>query len=127
MPDKPLWMVTGGLAAGAVIMRRSRQRASDPIAGDRWLTVTINRAPGDVQPDKLPAPLREYCDRIETRVGPAPGDRETEVAVRLKERPPPLRVRGGAVRLNRGGTRKGRGGGPRSVVPGGRDDEVCRL
>lgn len=85
---KPLWAVTVGLAAGAVIVRRARRGSSAPSDGDRWLTVTINREPGDVQPDKLPAPLREYGDRIETRVGPAPGDRGTELAVRLREPAP---------------------------------------
>ena len=100
MPSKPLWTITAGLAAGAVIVRRSRRSASAPTPDDRWLTVTVNRAPGEVQPDKLPAPLREYGDRIDTRVGPAPGDRGTELAVRLKEPPPaaaysvPARVAG---------------------------------
>lgn len=48
---------------------------------------TINRSPADIQADKLPTPLQEYGDRIQTRVRPAPGDRGTEVAVRLKDVP----------------------------------------
>jgi hypothetical protein len=86
---KALWAAAAGLTAGAVVaMRRSKARPADPAAGDRWLTVTINRAPGDIQPDKLPPPLQAYGDRIETRIRPAPGDRGTELAVRLKEAQP---------------------------------------
>ncbi|MFD5161631.1 hypothetical protein ACFWMJ_26720 [Streptomyces hawaiiensis] len=78
-----------GLTAGAVVvMRRQKTRTHDPAAEDRWLAVTINRAPGDIQPEKPPSPLREYGDRIETRITPAPGDRGTELAVRLKETQP---------------------------------------
>ncbi|MFE9676713.1 hypothetical protein ACFYO5_21620 [Streptomyces sp. NPDC006259] len=85
---KSLWAAAAGLTAGAaVLVRRSTARPADPAAADRWLTVTINRGPGDIHPDKLPAPLQEYGDRIETRIRPAPGDRGTELAVRLKDRP----------------------------------------
>ncbi|MFE7649603.1 hypothetical protein [Streptomyces phaeoluteigriseus] len=82
---KPLWAAAAALAAGAVVVRRSTVRPADPAAADRWLTVTINRGPGDIRPDKLPAPLQEYGGRIETRIRPAPGDRGTELAVRLRE------------------------------------------
>ncbi|WP_245685307.1 hypothetical protein [Streptomyces yerevanensis] len=49
-------------------------------------------------------PLQEYGDRIETRIGPAPGDRGTELSVRPKEPPPapahsvPARLAGQAPR-----------------------------
>ncbi|MER5219504.1 hypothetical protein [Streptomyces flaveus] len=85
-------------------MRRSRSRPSSGADGDRWLTATINCEPGDIQPEKLPVPLQEYGDRIETRIGPAPEDRGTELAVRLKEPPPapahsvPARLAGQAPR-----------------------------
>ncbi|USQ85220.1 hypothetical protein NFX46_16370 [Streptomyces phaeoluteigriseus] len=82
---KSLWAAAAALAAGAVVVRRSTVRPADPAAADRWLTVTINRGPADIQPDKLPAPLQEYGDRIETRIRPAPGDRGTELAVRLRK------------------------------------------
>ncbi|MFP1624081.1 hypothetical protein ACLB9X_02420 [Streptomyces sp. 5K101] len=85
---KSLWAAAAGLTAGAVLaLRRSMARPADPAAADRWLTVTINRSPADIQADKLPTPLQEYGDRIETRIRPAPGDRGTEVAVRLKDVP----------------------------------------
>jgi hypothetical protein len=83
---KTVWAAAAGLTAGVVVaLRRSTARQADPSAADRWLTVTINRSPADIQGDKLPTPLQEYGDRIETRIRPAPGDRGTEVAVRLKD------------------------------------------
>jgi hypothetical protein len=83
---KALAAAAAGLAAAAAVAaRRSAARLTDPAAGDRWLTVTVNLEPEEVQPEKLPSPLREYGDRIETRVRPAPGDRGTELAVRLTE------------------------------------------
>ncbi|MFI2371193.1 hypothetical protein [Streptomyces sp. NPDC018833] len=80
---KSLWAAAAGLTAAAVVVRRRLQaRPADPAAPDRWLTVTINCEPGEVQPEKLPSPLSEYGERIETRIRPAPGDRGTELAVR---------------------------------------------
>ncbi|MFF9817831.1 hypothetical protein [Streptomyces sp. NPDC014006] len=43
-----------------IIRRRAKARRPDTAAGDRWLTVTINCAPHDVQTHKLPAPLQAY-------------------------------------------------------------------
>ncbi|CAL9375477.1 hypothetical protein [Streptomyces sp. enrichment culture] len=86
---KSLTVATAGLAAGVfVAIRRAKARPPRAAAGERWLTVTVNRAPHDVQADKLPSPLQEYADRIETRIRPAPGDRGTELGVRLKEAEP---------------------------------------
>ncbi|MDQ1041099.1 hypothetical protein QFZ75_007515 [Streptomyces sp. V3I8] len=87
MASRKLWLTAAGLAAAAVVARRARTDQSPPATTDRWLTVTVNRPPGEVQADKLPAPLQEYGDRIETRTGAAPGDRGTELAVRFKEAP----------------------------------------
>lgn len=53
-----------------------------------WLAVTVLRDPTDVDPTDLPAPLAEFGDRIEVRVRPAAGDKGTELAVRLRDRPP---------------------------------------
>ncbi|MGC3000631.1 hypothetical protein ACPF8X_20295 [Streptomyces sp. G35A] len=89
-PRTPLWAAAAGAtAAAAVIVRRRRAARPASDSADRWLTVTINCAPADIQPEKLPSPLREYGERIETRIRPAPGDRGTELAVRLTESPPP--------------------------------------
>ncbi|MFJ5999011.1 hypothetical protein [Streptomyces sp. NPDC092370] len=88
---KTLWTAAAGLTAGAVIAwQRSAARGHGPVTDERWLTVTVNIAPGEIQPGKLPSPLQEYGDRIETRITPAPGDRGTELAVRLKEPQPAI-------------------------------------
>ncbi|MFK4066667.1 hypothetical protein [Streptomyces sp. NPDC029674] len=85
-----LWTAAAGIATGAAVARRLKPRTQEPDAADRWLTVTVNREPADVQPDKLPSPLQEYGERIDVRVRPAPGDRGTELAVRLKEAQPDI-------------------------------------
>jgi hypothetical protein len=84
---KSVWTAAAGLAGAAVVVRRMRTQPLVP-ADARWLKVTINREPSDVPADKLPSPLRDYGDRIETRVSAAPGDRGTELAVRLREPQP---------------------------------------
>ncbi|MCG8969004.1 MULTISPECIES: hypothetical protein [Streptomyces] len=48
--------------------------------------MTVNRSVSDVRlAGELPDPLRRLADEIEVRVSPAPGDRGTELAVRLKK------------------------------------------
>ncbi|WP_406724114.1 hypothetical protein WJ438_04840 [Streptomyces sp. GD-15H] len=86
---KMLWTAAAGVTAvTALTLRRLQTGRSSATAEDRWLSVTINRGPGDIEPEKLPSPLREYGDRIETRIRPAPGDRGTELAVRLRDPQP---------------------------------------
>lgn len=84
---KKLWWTVPVAAAGAAVVRRSRQaHRADGRAGDRWLTVTINRSAADVGSEgKLPPPLDDLAERIDVRVRPAPGDRGTELAARFKE------------------------------------------
>ncbi|MFF8032874.1 MULTISPECIES: hypothetical protein [unclassified Streptomyces] len=98
---KALWTVPVAVAGAAVVRRARSGGPADDRAGDRWLTVTVNRPMTDVMPDgKPPAPLRRLEDRIDVRVRPAPGDRGTELAARLKEPPsalsssPPARLAG---------------------------------
>jgi hypothetical protein len=87
-PKKSLWAAAAGLTAAALVVRRSLTRPGASDAAERWLTVTVNREPKEIHADQLPPPLRAYGDRIETRVTPAPGDRGTELAVRLTEDQP---------------------------------------
>ncbi len=67
--------------------------AARPDGGHRtasgWLVVTVFREPSDVDTTNLPAPLAEFGDRIEVRTETAPGGQGTELAVRLREQPPP--------------------------------------
>ncbi len=58
--------------------------AGQPASG--WLAVTVSREPSDIDTTKLPAPLAEYGDEIEIRVRPAPDDKGTELAARLRDR-----------------------------------------
>ncbi|MEU6389531.1 hypothetical protein [Streptomyces sp. NPDC046939] len=86
---KKLWWAAPAVAAGVVAVRRSRSDQAgrnENRAGDRWLTVTVNRAAADVGSEvKPPPPLDDLADRIDVRITPAPGDRGTELAARFKE------------------------------------------
>lgn len=56
----------------------------------RWQTVTILAGPQQVAPDgRLPAPLAELAELIETRLAAAPGGRGTQVSARSRPRPDP--------------------------------------
>ncbi|MET9544309.1 hypothetical protein ABZY36_03215 [Streptomyces sp. NPDC006627] len=85
-----LWTAAAGVATGAAVARGLKPRRQETADGNRWLTVTVNREPADVQPDRLPSPLQKYGDRIEVRVRPAPVGRGTELAVRLTETQPDI-------------------------------------
>ncbi|HZG02274.1 MAG TPA: hypothetical protein VE546_01640 [Streptomyces sp.] len=83
-------LVLAGAGAGAAALRKLASPPADARRGDRWLVVTINRAPIEVMPEsRPPKPLDEFGDALEITVRPAPGDRGTELAARLREQPPP--------------------------------------
>jgi hypothetical protein len=80
-------------AAGSVVRQvRSAFSTSAPAGAGApasgWLVVTVLRDPSEVDPAALPAPLAELGDRIEVSIRPAAGDKGTELAARLRERPP---------------------------------------
>jgi hypothetical protein len=94
-------VVLVGTSAGVAAVRRIRSvRRSANGALARWHVVTVNRPPGEVAPDgRLPDPLAELGDLVEVQVRPAPGDRGTELAARLR-RPEPTGVRSAAARVS---------------------------
>jgi hypothetical protein len=60
---------------------------SDPF---RWQAVTILGTPEVIAPDgRLPEPLAELAELIETRIEPAPGDRGTQLSARTRLGPKP--------------------------------------
>ncbi|MER7622936.1 hypothetical protein [Streptomyces sp. NPDC126503] len=81
---RTLLTAAAGLAAGAVALRRLTARSQEPGDTNRWLVVTVQRAPEDVRPHEI-GPLKEFGDRIETRISAAPGDRGTELAARFRD------------------------------------------
>ena len=87
---KSPWMAAAGLAGAAVVVRKARTPWPATDSADRWLAVTVNCAPQELQIDKLPTPLQELGEDIETRISAAPADRGTELAVRFKEPPSDL-------------------------------------
>jgi hypothetical protein len=89
-------VVVTGAVAGGLLARRALPRRADPR---RWLAVTVNRTPSDVPPDgNPPAPLAELGDAIEVQVRPAPGDKGTELAARLRD-PSRIAERGPAAKM----------------------------
>ncbi|MDG9684336.1 hypothetical protein QC334_16630 [Streptomyces sp. DH18] len=85
---KTLFAAAAGLTTGALLLRRLTAHDTEPADHNRWLVVTVQRDPGEVQRDRLPAPLQGFGDRIETRITPAPGDRGTEIAARFRQPQP---------------------------------------
>jgi len=77
-------------AARGVASRLQQAVVGAPAAPDdesrsRWRSVTINRSQQEVMPDgELPGPLAALGDLIEVQVRPAPGDKGTELAARLR-------------------------------------------
>jgi hypothetical protein len=95
-------VVVAGVGAGVLVVRRiTTHQLGNGIARDapdRWHAVTVFRPLEEVQPDgQLPEPLAELGDAIEVQVRPAPGDRGTELAARLRQGAP-TGMRGAAAR-----------------------------
>jgi len=80
--------VMAGAGAGVVLGRRLMRHT--PVAarddGDRWHAVTVNCSPEQLGPK--PPPLDQLGFPVEIRIRPAPGDRGTELAVRMVQPPP---------------------------------------
>jgi hypothetical protein len=85
------------IAAKALRRRLSRQsRTADRVEEEtfsdpfRWQSVTILATPDELAPDgRLPRPLTELADLIDTRLEPAPGGRGTQLSARTKPGPKP--------------------------------------
>ena len=81
--------VAVGGAAGVVVGRRVLRHgpaAAGDDGRDRWHSVTVNCSPERLGP--TPPPLDELGFPVEIRIRPAPGDRGTELAVRMAGPPP---------------------------------------
>lgn len=75
-------LAAGVVAAAAVARRRGRApAAARDQDSDRWLTVTVYRAPDEVQ-SSLPEDLARWKDQTEIRIRPATGDKGTELMVK---------------------------------------------
>jgi hypothetical protein len=82
-----------GVVLGRRMLRHTPATAHDD-GRDRWHSVTINCSPEELGPK--PPPLDELGFPVEIRIRPAPGDRGTELAVRMVDPPPtgPAKVLG---------------------------------
>jgi hypothetical protein len=111
MAVKRIILFTAGAFAIAFVARRvvvSRPSTLRELDGPRWRTVTILRSKHQIAPGGvLPQPLLALGDLLDVRLSPAPGDRGTELSVRLRM-PEPRGMRGLVQRL--------RGSDPRQAV-----------
>jgi hypothetical protein len=91
LTNRRLLAVTAAAGTCTVVLRKAF--ADRHGRGDRRQVVTVNRPPGEVRPGGgPPPPLDRYGDGLEFTTRPAPGGRGTELVVRLKARPSPLRT-----------------------------------
>ncbi|WP_086838402.1 hypothetical protein [Amycolatopsis kentuckyensis] len=74
-------VAVAGIAVGTAAARR---KAADPP--NRWLGVTVNLRPEEVENDpRLREAFEGLAEEAETRLRPAPGGRGTELAARLRD------------------------------------------
>lgn len=94
-------LANGGVQALSQLIGRVRPaRGDDDADGDvrRWRAVTVNKPIDDVRPEEL-EPLARLADMVEIVTRPAPGDKGTEIAARLRE-PEPSGLESHAARLS---------------------------
>ncbi|MEU3460463.1 hypothetical protein ABZ721_10955 [Streptomyces sp. NPDC006733] len=78
---KRVQTATAATVAAAGVVTALLVRRQRPEATDRWLTVTVQRDPSEVEKE-LPSQLTSAADAPEIRIRPASGGRGTELAVR---------------------------------------------
>jgi hypothetical protein len=76
-------LIVAPLAAGAVVAVK-RRRAGTPVSR-RSHVVTVFRPLSEIEAAPLPGSLKEIADGTEISMRAAPGDRGTEIAVRIPE------------------------------------------
>ena len=77
-------LVGAGVAAGAAAAGLARGRKSFEPSGNRH-SLTVHRPLTEVEAAPLPGPLGEIASDVEVRLRAAPGDRGTEISVRIPE------------------------------------------
>ncbi|SDF90866.1 hypothetical protein [Pseudonocardia oroxyli] len=71
----------------AVVDPAPARPAGTDHSASGWLVVTVVGEPSQIDTDRLPVPLAEFGDQLEVLVRAAPGDKGTELAARLRDRP----------------------------------------
>jgi hypothetical protein len=75
--------------AAAVVGRRFMRDDGAIRTTDRWHAVTVYRSPDQIMPEgRLPDPLAALGDKVDVQVRPAPGDKGTEIAARVRGQVP---------------------------------------
>jgi hypothetical protein len=82
-------VAAGGIAVGRAMSTRGQGNWPEVRSTDtresRWQVVTVNRPRAELSPDgRVPEPLARLGDAVEVHLRPAPGNRGTELAARMR-------------------------------------------
>jgi hypothetical protein len=77
-------LIAAPLAAGAAVVTAKRRNRRGLTSG-RPHVVTVFRPLSELEAGSLPGSLKEIADAVEIRLAAAPGDRGTEISVRIPE------------------------------------------
>jgi hypothetical protein len=78
-------LIAAPLAAGTVAVAAARRRAARGPAAHRTHVLTVYKPIDELQATQLPGSLREIAEGVEISLRAAPGDRGTEIAVRIPD------------------------------------------
>jgi hypothetical protein len=76
----------GAAVAGGVLAARYRGKPGGEEP--HWHVLTVYKPLNEMHAARLPAPLEQLGDVIQVQLRPAPGDRGTEIAARLRDGEP---------------------------------------
>jgi hypothetical protein len=88
---RPSRIVVGAAVVGAALAAVAVVKRPPAVTphGNYWRTVTILRSPDEIAPGGVyPQPIADLGDAVEVRMTPAPGDRGTELSVRIRHGEP---------------------------------------
>ncbi|MFI1991555.1 hypothetical protein [Actinoplanes sp. NPDC020271] len=81
-------LIAAPIAAGTVAVAARRRRAASGPAAHRSHVLTVYKPIGELQATQLPGSLREIAGSVEISLRAAPGDRGTEITVRIPDGSP---------------------------------------
>ncbi|WIM93328.1 hypothetical protein ACTOB_005305 [Actinoplanes oblitus] len=82
------FLIIGPLAAGAATVVAARRRRGPASGARRRHVVTVYKPLPELEATQLPGSLREIAHQVEISLAAAPGDRGTEISVRVPDGSP---------------------------------------
>lgn len=78
-------VLAASLTAGVAVAAVRRRRAARARATRHHHVVTVYKPLSELEATQLPGSLRQIADQVEIHLAAAPGDRGTEIAVRIPD------------------------------------------